>query len=277
MKPWREVTLGGLLEAMARAGYAARGFVYVSVGLIALFAAVEWTDEALGGRGAFEALALWPLGFAWLTAVGFGLIGFAGWRALQALFDADRQGRRPKALASRIGQAISGLVYGGLALTVFEVLDEVEDIREADEDGSAQAGAAAVLTWPYGHWLLIGGGLFIMAVGAANMLTGVTGGSLGRRLGCGPHTHRWACRLGRLGYFGRGIAFLPLGFFLCEAGFDLEPGAARTLGGALQSLETQPFGSWVLAFTAVGVIAFGLFAFVEARFRRIDVPDEVAE
>ena len=30
--------------------------------LIALFAAVEWTDEALGGKGAFEALERWPLG-----------------------------------------------------------------------------------------------------------------------------------------------------------------------------------------------------------------------
>ena len=116
-----------------------------------------------------------------------------------------------------------------------------------------------------------------MAVGLANLIKGVTGKDLGRRLGCGPQTRRWACRLGQLGYFGRGIAFLPLGFFLCEAGFDLEPGAARTLGGALQSLERQPFGSWVLAFTAVGLVAFGLFALVEARFRRIDVPEEVAE
>ena len=279
MNLWRKITLGGLLEGMARVGYAARGFVYVSIGLIALLAAFEWTDRASGGKGAMAVLAGWPLGYAWLMAVGFGLLGFAGWRTLQAVFDADRQGHETAALLTRIGQGVSALVYGGLAFSIFELLDEVEDLAEADEreEHEARQSAAEVLSWPYGQWLLIAAGLFIIGVALANLLKGFTGKGLGERLGCGPITRRWACRVGRAGYFGRGVALIPVGAFLFKAGLAIEPGAARTLGGALQALERRPFGSELLALTATGLIAFGLFSLFEARFRCIDVPDDVVE
>ncbi|MND00708.1 hypothetical protein D3C83_194200 [compost metagenome] len=63
-----------------------------------------------------------------------------------------------------------------------------------------------------------------------------------------------------------------MGFFIAEAGLDARAGAVRSLGGALQTLETQPFGSWVLSLTALGLVAFGLFSLVEARYRRMRVP-----
>ena len=122
--PW-----GLIAEWACRVGYAARGFVYVSIGFVALMAALDRTPKARGALGALEAWADWPFGIAllWLTALG--LACFAGWRLLQSVFDADRQGREPKAIAARIGQAISGAVYGGLALSLMELLDAFEDLR----------------------------------------------------------------------------------------------------------------------------------------------------
>lgn len=263
-----EITLSGLLELVARVGYAARGFVYVSIGLIAWMAAVEWLPRAKAGRDVVSPLLNWPTGFFWAGLIGAGLLCFAGWRAAQVLLDADRQGWRPLALASRLGQAISGVVYGGLGLSVLELIDEVEDHLEGEAD--AQQTATAILAMPGGQWVLMGVGAFILGCGIGNIIQGIFN-DFGKRLGCTAKTRRWACWVGRAGYAARGVAFLPLGAFFLEAGLDLKASAVRDLGGALQSLEGQPMGSLILSVTAAGLMAFGVFAFIEARFRRIEV------
>jgi hypothetical protein len=260
------------LEWAARAGYASRGFVYLSIGGLAASAAVELARRPAGARGAIAALAEWPLGHVWAGLIAVGLIGFALWRGLQSLFDADRQGGKPLALASRAGQAISGLVYGALAWSTLELLDELEDFGEADEAQSARQGAAELMDLPLGHWLLLIVGLFVLAVGVAGLVQAVRT-DFGKRLGCAPGTRRWACWVGRVGYGMRGLAFLPLGFILARAGWHARASEASNLGGALQAVETQPFGSTLLFAAGLGLAAFGLYAVLEALWRRIDPPD----
>lgn len=261
-----------ILEWLARAGYAARGFVYLSVGLFSLGAALEWLPRPRGNQEAVAVIAEWPFGQVWLAAVAVGLAGFAGWRALQSVFDADRQGTKPKALAARAGQAISGLVYGGLAVSVFQLLETLDDFREAAPGGEASEQAAQVLALPFGGPLLVIVGLFVGGVGVAGPIRAVMG-DFCKRLSCRTGVRTAAKWLGRIGYAGRGLAFLPSGVFLIEAGLDRDASRARSLGESLQVLERQPFGSAVLAAVAVGLVAFGAYAFLEARFRRIDVPD----
>ena len=262
------------LEWAARAGYASRGFVYLSIGGLAASAAVELARSPAGARGAIAALADWPLGQVWAALVAVGLIGFSIWRGLQALFDADRQGNKPLALASRAGQAISGLVYGALAWSVLELLDELEDFGEADEARSARRTAAELMDLPFGHWMLLIVGLFVLGVGVAGVVQAFRT-DFGKRLGCDPKTRRWACSVGRVGYGARGLAFLPLGFTLARAGWEARASQARNLGGALQAIEAQPFGSAVLFAAGLGLAAFGLYAVLEALWRRIDPPDPV--
>ncbi|MDB5469736.1 MAG: hypothetical protein JWR84_1296 [Caulobacter sp.] len=260
------------LEWAARAGYAARGFVYLSIGGLAASAAVELARTPTGARGAVAALADWPFGQVWAALIAVGLIGFALWRGLQSVFDADRQGSEPKALASRAGQAISGLVYGALAWSILALLDELEDFGEADEAQNARQGAAGLMSLPFGSWLLLVVGLFVVAVGVAGVVQ-VFRTDFGKRLGCKAGTRRWACWIGRVGYGMRGLAFLPLGYTLVRAGWDARASEVRNLGGALQALEAQPFGSAVLFVTGLGLAAFGLYAVLEALWRRIEPPD----
>lgn len=259
-----------LLELASRVGYVARGAVYLSVGFIALMAALDLTPRAAGIVGAMRAWGEWPAGLMLLTLAGWGLSAFALWRGLQALFDADGHGAKLRALLIRGGQAISGLVHAALALSAFELADGLEDLGE-DEDGAARETAAAVLDVPGGDLALIVVGAFVLTVGIANVLQGLFY-DFTRRLDCPEGARRWTVPLGRLGYLGRGIAFAPLGFFVLEAGLDARAGPVRSLGGALQTLEAQPFGDWVLSLTALGLVAFGLFSFVEARYRRMCLP-----
>ncbi|MBI1405456.1 MAG: DUF1206 domain-containing protein [Caulobacter sp.] len=274
LTPWRREPseLARILEWTARAGYAARGFVYLSIGTLAALAAVELARSPAGSRGAVTALADWPLGRLWIAVIAGGLIGFAVWRALQSVFDADHQGRDPKAIARRVGQAISGLVYGGLAWSLLEFLDGLEDISEAAETDAARQQAAGLLDLPLGRWLVIALGLFILGAGIANLLKAL-GKNFGEQLACHRGFHRWACWIGRIGYGARGIAFAPLGYLFIKAGWLANAGEARKLGGALQMLEAQPMGSPILLVTGIGLVAFGLFAMIEARWRHIDPPD----
>ena len=79
----------------------------------------------------------------------------------------------------------------------------------------------------------------------------------------------WACRLARVGYFGRGLAMLPVGGFMLAAGWHERASEARGVGGALGALHDHALGEVALGLIALGVAAFGAFAFVEAWRRPI--------
>ncbi|MBO9558514.1 MAG: DUF1206 domain-containing protein [Caulobacter sp.] len=266
--------LSKAIELASRLGYAARGLVYLSLGAIVLLAALDLTPRAKGAKALMRAWADWPLGWALIGGIGVGLAGFAAWRILQALFDADRHGRSLKAWGVRAGQAISGLVYGGLALSAFELLDELEDVGEVDEEQGVRHTASTILDLPHGDSLLIVAGLIVLGFGIGNVIQGVVQ-DFAKRLDCDDRICRRVAPLARIGYAARGLATLPLGVFLVRAGVEARAGEAHSWGGALQALEGQPFGSSALCLVAAGLIAFGLFGLVEARYRRIKPPPEI--
>ena len=262
----RDVTV---VEWFARAGYGARGLVHLMMGALAIMAAHEARANAVGIQGAFEEFAGWPLGEFWLTLLATGLGGFVLWRFAQAALDADRQGRSRKALFNRFGQAVSAAVYSTLALSCLGVAAGIEEAGENPDVTDQQI--ATLLALPLGEILLIALGVAVLAAGLLNALHGVFGG-FSRHLTCDHTMHLWAVPLGRTGYFSRGLVFLALGLFLTEAALDVAPNEGVTIQGALLAIERQPFGSHVLTALGAGLIAFGLFGLVEARFRRIIVP-----
>ena len=245
------------------------------IGVIAVLAAADLTPRPAGAGDVLELWAKWPPGLFLIAALAGCLLAFSGWRGLQAVFDADRHGTSPRAWAIRAGQALSGLVYGVLAFSALELLDGLEDIGEADESDSARTLAAEVLAWPHGDWLVIAAGLALLAVGLGNLLQGALQ-DFGKRLDCDEAVCRWVVPLGRAGYIGRGVATFPLGIFLLRAGWEVRSSEARSWADALQTLEVQPFGSAILTVLALGLVAFGLFGIVEALYRRIEPPRDLA-
>lgn len=260
--------LARIVEAAARLGYAARGAVYLSMGAIALMAAAGLVPRAVGAVEALEAWGEWPPGVALLWITGLGLYAFAGWRGLQAVFDADRLGDAPSALAARAGKAISGLIYGGLAVSVFGLLDAMEDLHEADDQASTQATVQNALAMPWGDILVMMAGALILAAGAANVVRAFSD-HFTKSLDCDQEVAGWTGSLARIGYAGRGLAMVPAGLVVLSAGWHARASEARGLGGALELLKDQPLGSALLAAIALGLIAFGVFGFLKAGFRRI--------
>jgi hypothetical protein len=157
---------------------------------------------------------------------------------------------------------------------VFGVLDALEDLNELDDQAATQAAIASALALPHGDLLVVAAGLFVVAAGVGDIVRAALD-HFGRGLDCPPGARGWTGALARAGYLARGVAFLPAGACLTGAGLNARASDARGVGGALAVLDAQPFGDAILGLLGLGLAAFGLFAFVEARFRPIR-PQDVA-
>jgi hypothetical protein len=74
--------------------------------------------------------------------------------------------------------------------------------------------------------------------------------------------------MGRFGYAALGVVFAIIGFFLIVAALQLNPAKAKGLDSALTEL-LHPFGPVLLGVVALGLIAYSVFSFVEACYRRV--------
>ena len=266
--------LRDLVELAARVGYGARGFVYLSVGVLILLAAADLIGDAVGTRGALAWLAQRPLGRLWALLIGLGLAAFVMWRFLQAVFDADHEGRSWHGLGTRTSQLFSGLSYAALAVAAFGLTAGAPADPARDGVVQSQAHAAAVLALPLGRWLLVAGGLAIFGIGVSNIVKAWRE-DFTEYLACSDRMCRRVAPLARTGHVARGLAYLPLAGLVVLAGLDARASDVTSFGSALEAVERQPAGPWILAVAALGFVAFGAFSFIEARFRRIRPPREL--
>jgi hypothetical protein len=258
------------LEHFARAGFAARGVVYCLVGGLALMAAIGSGGDVGGGKSALRSLIGQPFGSLLLGGVGLGLVFFAAWRVIEGVADADGHGTSAKGLGTRALHVLSGLVNAGLALTAFNLA--LGSGSGGGDDQAAQDWTQWVLAQPFGQWLVGAIGAGFIAAGLAQGWKGWRGDVM-RRLAPPPQQRDLVKTLGRLGYAARGVTFAIIGAFLILAALHSDSDEAKGLGGALQTLELQPYGWLPLGAVSLGLFAFGLFGFVQARWRRIRVPD----
>lgn len=253
------------VEYLARFGYAARGVVYAFVGFLAFQAAFGMGGETTGTRGALYEIAEKSrilLGF-----VAVGLFGYALWRFVQAVLDPEGKGDDAKGLAKRMMMLASGIVYGSLAIAAVRLLT---GNGGSGGDGTQQA-TAGVLSKPFGVALVAIAGLAIILAGLFQIRNGWTRKFQSKlRLGeMSPVERTWMTRTGMAGLLARGVVFLISGTFLVQAALRSDPSRARGLQGALETLASQPYGPWLLALVALGLLAFGVYSLFLARYRRI--------
>jgi hypothetical protein len=259
------------LQHFARFGYAARGVVYLLVGGLAFLAALGRGGDTTDSKGALVTLLSQPFGAVLLGVVALGLFCFAAWRIVQSLTDADNLGTKPKALFRRVGFIVSSIINVGLALSAARIaLGSVA--ASGSDDRSTQDWTAYLMSMPFGQWLVAAVGLTIAGVGIAMSVKAWKAG-FEDHLSIDAPTRRWVRPVGRAGYFARSLTFLIIGGFLVMAALHARSGEAQGLGGALQTLQSQPYGWILLTVTGAGLFSFGLFQLVVARYRRINTPD----
>lgn len=262
------------IERLARFGYAAKGVVYAVVGGIALNAAFG-VERATGSRGALESLLRQPLGRVMLGVVAVGLLGYVVWKAVQAVLDPEHLGTDAKGLFKRAAFGLTAVIYAGLALAAARLALSGASGGDAGAEGDGTGPdrwTAMAMDKPLGRWAVAAVGVGIIAYGLYNLYKGYTA-KLSEELDLSdlePENRRRVIWAGRFGMAARGVVFGIVGWFLVMAALHYNPTEARGLGGALRTLEEQTYGPWLLAAVALGLVAYGLFYLVKARYRRID-------
>jgi sulfite exporter TauE/SafE len=263
-KPW--------IERLARLGYVAKGIVYAAIGLLTATAGVRRGGVAADRRDALRFIAGQPFGRLVLLVIAVGLIGYAIWRLLSALTDSEGQGNDWKGVAGRIGSFVRGLFYGSFAYAVLRLANHHGD-GGGSSDNTSRHWTARALDQPFGRWLVVAAGLALIGYGVYQFIRAVRG-KLSRHLDFAAVTAKRRRLLTRVSCFGiaaRAVIFAVIGVSLIRAAQHRSASAAHGTSGALRELAALPYGSWVLTVMGLGLIAYGLYAFINARYRRIRV------
>lgn len=251
---------------LGRLGYAARGLIYVTVGVLAVMAALGQSEgSTTGAGGAAGTLRQMPLGQPLLIVIGIGLIGYAIWRFVQA---GSHQGEAAgHSTGKRVVHALDGLLHVAISFTVFSV---AAGGRSSGDEQRADDWTATLMAQPFGRWLVviaglaaIAGGIFLLRRALKRDYNKVV------RADASLKARQAITKLGRFGESARAVVFAIVGVFLLKAGWEHDPQESVGLAGALHALAAQPVGWLWLGLIALGFVAFGLYSLLQSRYRRI--------
>jgi hypothetical protein len=250
-----------------RLGYIARGLVYLVPGVLALRLAIGTHGAMITQTETIGVIGRQPLGRLLLIPVAVGLAGYALWGMVRAVLDPLRKGHSVRGIMERLGYAMSGLAYAGLLAATVRFLASAARHTAKDRDWAAE-----LLAKPSGAWLLgIVGLCWIAGAGVLQISEGWRGSFKDdlalERMGSGER--RWAARLGHVGIVARGVVFSIIGMLLVAAALHANPHMESGLDGAMLELTRHPFGRILLAAVAMGLIAFGVFSVMCARWMRM--------
>jgi hypothetical protein len=251
---------------LARAGLIAKGVSFAIVGLLAFKLALGSGGDATSRQGALATLAQEPFGGVALALLAFGFIGYAVWRLIEGILGSDDDG--PKDWGKRAGYIGRAFIYAGLTWATVRLLFGTHGESQNKE---ARDSTSEVLSWPGGQWLVALAGLAIVGVGLWNGYRGVTrkfekDWRKGRmndlaRVGGGS--------VAVVGHLARCVVFFLIGAFIVKAALEYDPKEAIGLDGALQTIVHASYGPFLLALVATGLVCYGLYCLVDARYRDV--------
>ncbi len=256
---------------LAKLGFAARGVVYILVGWFAVDAALRGGKIA-DNQGAIGSMADEPLGPVLLGIVAAGLLGYAIWRLTEAAANPERIGDDVEGSLRRIGHVVSGVAHLILAWTAAKLALHLEDGTAAVSPGdeSARDWTALLLAQPLGR-VLVGLVAVAVLVAAFQQAQKAWQGKFIHDLRGDAPAPGYVCTMGRIGYGARALVFLIVAGLFALAAWRSHASDAGGMADALEMLQSQPGGKWLLALTGIGLALFGAYSLVEARFRRLHV------
>jgi len=263
---------------VGRAGWFAKGLVYVIAGLLALLIAAKasgWSQtsstpsEEASPTGALKTVAHGTGGPLLLWILALGMFLYAAWRVVAALMPG---GTDAKAWAKRIGYAVSAVMYTTFAITAISLATS----KPSNADGNTPVTSASG-----GIMQHTGGRLLIGAIGTIVIVVGLYRINKGLKedvndeldlSGLSSQRLLWTHRIGAIGEIGRGIGIGLVGFFLLRSAVTYDAAEATGLDGALRRLAVEPWGLLVVIAVGVGFAAYGVFCLTTFTHRKLEAP-----
>jgi hypothetical protein len=257
--PERRAPAARRLAFLGRLGDAARGLVYVSMGFLAARAALAaGAGSAAGPDDALRWVVREPHGSLVVALVAGGLFADALFRAIDAFTRRSASGR-----IAAGARAAGAALLGATALRVG---------RRVRRTGAPvlRSAVAWVLARPWGPRALIAAGAAAGIVALLEIVQATTGRLKDRfrKRALARQPRRWAEAIARAGIAAHGALVGMIAALLVRAGVEGDPRDVVDSGGALRRLERLPFGPWLLAAAAGGLVAYGLSQWVLAVYRR---------
>ncbi|HSK96894.1 MAG TPA: DUF1206 domain-containing protein [Euzebyales bacterium] len=256
----------------AQAGLVARGVLYAIVGVLALQIAFGGgSGEQASQQGALRTIAQGPFGAFLVGLVGVGLAGYALWRLTQFFTEKGKEDSDTKDWVKRASFIVRALIYAALSVLAFSIA--FGSGGGGGGSSSQDLTARIMRDMPAGRFLVGLVGLIIIGVAiyqayqafSKDFMDEMQTGQMT------PTTRTWVRRIGVLGHAARAVVFGLLGLFVIRAAVEFDPNEAVGLDGALQALAQQPAGPWLLALTALGLFAYGVYSIVRGRY--VDVSE----
>jgi Domain of Unknown Function (DUF1206) len=256
------------VERLERFGYITRGFVYATIGVLALQLAIGAGGAATTLTAAIARLGSQPFGKVLLILIVVGLVSYSLWGFVRAIFDPLHRGDDFKGIVARIGFAFSGLSYGLLVIPALQIL--------MNQGGSTQAGNSADISvqlfkLPFGMWLVAGFGLLWIGMGLGQLYTAYKVAFMKdfQVNKMSSQARMWVTRSGQIGYAARGIVFAIIGVLILQAALTHNPSQPQGFDSALLKLAQAPYGELLLGGVALGLIAFGIYSAFSARWTKV--------
>jgi Domain of Unknown Function (DUF1206) len=229
--------------------------------------ALDHSHRQADRSGAVRLVASTPLGSAalWLLVVGFA--GMALWRLSQAIWGGpDPDSRKASKRLAALARAV---FYGAVTISILEFAIGLGAPSSSDKQSKDLTAAALHHT---------GGQVIVVIAGLCFIGGGLYLGYRAWKKKFRKHLRMGATspavrsvveRLGQAGGIARGVIFATAGVFLVIAGIQASPSRAKGIDSALRALTRTPAGPWLLVAVAIGLAAFGVYSFCEARWREV--------
>jgi hypothetical protein len=225
------------------------------------------SSQQASQSGALRTLAQQPGGTLIVALVGLGLLAYAAWRGAQFFLEEgdEDSDSEVKDKVMRARYLVRAVIYIGLAFTAFSIA-----FGGGGGGGSSQQALTATIMKdvPGGVFLIGLVGLILIGVGVYHAYKAFTTDFMEdlRQEELSPTERTWYKRMGVAGYTARAITYALIGIFVTRAAITFDPSEAQGLDAALQELSQTTGGPWILTAVALGLLMFGVFAIVRARY-----------
>jgi uncharacterized membrane protein YidH (DUF202 family) len=254
------------LKTGVRVGLACYGVTHLLIAWLALQVAFGGGGgEQANQKGAFQELADNTFGkvMLWIIVVGFVAVGL--WRLSLAIWGYRYVSDKTKQLRKRGAAAFKVAVFGTLA-----VLAARTAIGSGGGGNGQQKATAGVLGLPGGQWIVGAVGLGIIIAGGNKIYAGWKKKfEDDMDMPSDQKTRQAVERTGQIGFIAKGVSIGVIGILVVIAAIQFDPAKASGLDAALRSLTQTPLGPWLLVIVALGLAAYGVFCWFDAKYHRV--------